>query len=624
MLKTIVRHLLLVLIAVMTATASRAAETDSKLTKKQAEKQAKIVAATAAAAQVVKAAQDTESDTDDTANAPVLRVALSGLSDAELLKNVEAFLAIYADRDKNIANPPYTRYLVDAGVEQIQQALQPFGYYRAKVEAKLEKGQNEWQVSYSIDKGQPVRVNKREVAIKGDGRKNSDFNELMQNYPLKKGDILNQEKYTDFKNKLVAISTTDGFFDANFTRKEIILSDDLLSADIFLTYDTGTRYQFGEVQIQQDFLDQDVFDRYKNFEDGELYASKSIADLQRDLYNSGYVKVIDVSTQPNHTDKNVPVQLKVTPKKNKKHTFAIGYGTDSGVRGKYNFDWRWVNRRGHKLKANAFVSKEEQETGVEYRIPGQHPASDYYKLFANVERTDSDDKESLLWNLGGAYHDQNGHLEREFGIKWQQEDFTLGNDSGNIGLLTPYINLTYRKRDDPLHIKDGLLVDGYVAAAHENLLSDVSLFQAIAKAKYIKTYNEVNRVTLSGGAGRTWTEDFHQLPSAYRFFTGGDKTIRGYSYDSIGDTDSSGTNVGGNKWYYGSAEYEYFFRDDMAVAAFVDAGDAYSAEVAKLKVGAGVGFHYYSPIGPIKIDVAHGFDEPGDTARLHLSIGPEF
>lgn len=575
------------------------------------------------ACSAVAAESPTQVAATSTAQHPVLAFELSGLAEETHKANALAFLDIDDDTGEPITNPSYADYLARVGVEQIQQSLQPFGYYSASVESSIKKSPQQWTVSYQVDKGRPVRIRQIEIALTGEGEKDTDFVELLQQYPLKTGDILLQEKYTDFKNRLQAQALANGYFDGAFTQAQIILSDDLLQADIQIQYATGKRYTFGKTTFKQDFLDEDVFQRYVNYEPGEVYTSKSIADLQRDLYNSGYVKVIDVSASHRSSDKTVPVELSITPKKNKKHTFAIGYGTDTGARARYDFDWRWVNRRGHQFKSDILASQKVLKTSAEYRIPAKHPATDYYKIFATVKKDSSGDVDSTLWNVGGAYQDKVGNLTREIGIKWQQEDFTLGNDGGNIGLLTPYAKLTYRRADDLINTSDGLLLEAQVVGGHTTMLSDVSFLQAVSRAKYIKRFGEVNKITLSGSVGRTWVDNFHQLPADYRFFTGGDKTIRGYAYQSIGDVDSSGANVGGNKMYYISGEYEYFINDNMALATFVDAGDVYSEDKADLKVGAGVGFHYYSPIGPIKVDIAHGFETPGDNVRLHFSIGPE-
>lgn len=553
---------------------------------------------------------------------PALTVSINGLNDETLLANAKAFLEIDKENGQVIKNRSYLQFLSEAGVEQIQQSLQPFGYYLATVDMQRDEGEKAWKVTYNVTLGKPVTVKHIDVTIAGEGKSQQEFKLLVADYPLKIGETLRQQRYTAFKDDLLALATTDGYFEGKFTQKQIILSDDLEKADIVVAYDTGKRYVFGKTTFTQDFLDDDVFQRFVTYQDGAAYSSKSIADVQRDLYNSNYVKMIDVTAEPVAKDKNVPVNFAITPKKNKKHTFAFGYGTDTGIRAKYDFDRRWVNRRGHQFKANVYAAQEKQSLGAEYRIPAARPATDYYKFFANAKRDVSGSKDSLLWNLGAAYHDQHGNWVREVGIKWQQEDFTLGNDSGNVGLLTPYASLTYRKVDNPLNISRGLLLSASVAGAHKSALSDVSFLQAVARAKVVRRFGKVNKVSLSGGVGRTWVSDFHQLPADYRFFTGGDKTIRGYRFESIGERDSSNTNIGGNKMYYMSAEYEYFFRKDMAAAVFVDAGDSYAENSAKLKIGAGVGFHYYSPIGPIKVDIAHGFDEPGDDIRLHLNIGP--
>lgn len=568
----------------------------------------------------VAADDDTAADVGTGAK---LSVAINGVEDEALLENIHAFLELDDLAKDPIKNPSYTRYMIDVGAEQIKQALHPFGYYLTQVEPTLDESPDTWSVKYDIQLGEPVIIKSIDVKIHGAGENDSDFQTLLNNYPLHVGEVLLQEKYTTFKNDVLALATTNGYFDASFKRTQILLSEDLKHADIHVVYDTGERYQFGKTTFKQDILDEDVFQRFVTYAEGEVYRSDGISDTQRDIYNAGYVKAIDVTADPDKKNKHVPVEFALTPQKNKRHRFAVGYGTDTGARAKYDFDWRWVNRRGHRFKSSIFLSQKLIESGLEYHIPAKKPATDHYKFFANFRQDKGGDKESTLWNVGAGYRDQKGHLTREIGIKWQQEDFTVGNDSGNVGLLTPYAKLTYRKVDDPLNVKRGLLLSTALTGASDSLLSDVSFVQATADAKYIRRLDDAHKLTLHGAVGRTYVSDFHQLPSAYRFFTGGDRTVRGYRFDKIGDVDSSGSVIGGDKLYRMGAEYEYFFKENMAAAVFVDAGDAYSADSASLKVGAGLGFHYYSPIGPIKVDVAHGFHEPGDDVRLHLSIGPE-
>ena len=96
---------------------------------------------------------------------PMLRIILSGLSNKDYLSNAEDFLEVFKERDKPIKNPLHIRYLIDTGVKQIQQALQPFGYYLAQVKAQVSESKNQWSVHYQIQLGKPVRVSKSNIII---------------------------------------------------------------------------------------------------------------------------------------------------------------------------------------------------------------------------------------------------------------------------------------------------------------------------------------------------------------------------------------------------------------------------------------------------------------------------
>jgi len=561
----------------------------------------------------------------DNSSLPTLAVTIEGIKDKAYLDNINVHLDIEKLVGQPIANPSYIRFLADKGRAQIQSALQPFGYYQASVDRHLNKTTNAWTLTYRVNLGEPVKVVRMVVRLVGAGQHDKALQNLLASCPLKVGDVLVQSKYRDCKDDLRVLAAQRGYFDADFSRAQIIIDDDYRNADIILIYQTGRRYDFGAITIKQDFLNADVFRRYIDTFDlqGKPYLSSMIADLQRDLYNSRMVKVIDVSASPDKARKTVPVEFAITPAKNKRHTFAIGYGTDTGARGRYDFAWHWVNRRGHQFDSKVFVAQKKQTITESYRIPGKHPATDYYRLFVDANHHASGDDHYTTWGLGAAYHDKKGKLQRELGVSWKKETFTIGDDRGTVGLLAPYLSLTYRRVDDVLHVGDGLRVSATLTGANDSVASDLTFLQAVASAKYIKRLDKAHKLTLKAAVGKTAIDDFHRLPASYRFFSGGDKTLRGYGFESIGDRDSNGHVIGGDSMYSGSVEYEYFFTDKMAVAAFIDVGNAYSDSAATAKIGAGFGFHYYSPIGPIKVDIAHGFDDPGDAIRLHLSIGPE-
>ena len=113
----------------------------------------------------------------------------------------------------------------------------------------------------------------------------------------------------------------------------------------------------------------------------------------------------------------------------------------------------------------------------------------------------------------------------------------------------------------------------------------------------------------------------NDLPPSIRFFAGGESSIRGYAFQGVGP-EHDGNVVGGTRLLTGSLEFDYQFRTNWAAAAFVDSGSAFDDE-PHFVTGVGVGLRWYSPVGPIRVDVAHPLDDPTTQWRLYITIGPE-
>ena len=123
--------------------------------------------------------------------------------------------------------------------------------------------------------------------------------------------------------------------------------------------------------------------------------------------------------------------------------------------------------------------------------------------------------------------------------------------------------------------------------------------------------------------GALWTDDFASMPPQLRFFAGGDRSLRGFGYQTLGPANALGNVAGGKYLAVGSFEYEKHLFGDFGVAAFVDAGNAFSAGNFDLAAGVGVGLRWRSPVGLVRVDLAQPVAGEGDGLRLHLTIGPE-
>ena len=116
---------------------------------------------------------------------------------------------------------------------------------------------------------------------------------------------------------------------------------------------------------------------------------------------------------------------------------------------------------------------------------------------------------------------------------------------------------------------------------------------------------------------------FDELPPSVRFFAGGDNSVRGYAYKSLGPESASDEVEGGKNLLVGSLELEHRFADKWALAAFVDSGNAFDDLRIDAKTGVGLGIRWHSPVGPIRLDLAHPLAHRADRFRVHFIMGPD-
>ena len=131
------------------------------------------------------------------------------------------------------------------------------------------------------------------------------------------------------------------------------------------------------------------------------------------------------------------------------------------------------------------------------------------------------------------------------------------------------------------------------------------------------------RLLFRAELGGVKTTSFSDLPPSQRFFSGGDQSVRGYAYQGLGPKNTEGDVVGGSYLAVASLEMDYLLYGNIGIAAFFDAGNAGNDFLPSMKKGLGMGLRYRSPVGMIRLDLAHPLDDPDNQYRLHISIGAD-
>jgi translocation and assembly module TamA len=150
----------------------------------------------------------------------------------------------------------------------------------------------------------------------------------------------------------------------------------------------------------------------------------------------------------------------------------------------------------------------------------------------------------------------------------------------------------------------------------------MSMVQISGRVKTILPIADQDRLIMRAEIGTTATSDFDQLPASYRYFAGGDQSVRGFDYKNLSPLNDEGDSIGGKHLAVASVEYEHRLYDSYALAVFVDGGNAFTNDF-KMAGSVGIGFRWFSPIGPLRVDLGVPVTEADHDFRIHLSLGPD-
>ena len=558
-----------------------------------------------------------------TAQIPVT-VAINGL-ESKLETNVRLFLSIEQQKNHALVTDGRLRRLHKKATQEISAALQPFGYYRPQIESSLTKSESgEWQATYTIEPGAALPITEFNFQISPEIGQDAEFQELLQSNTLKVGKPFNHLEYEEFKAELAKLAAERGYFDAKFSEHRVEIDLDNYAARIYLAYDGGPRYRFGDVIMQQDVLNDALMRRLIPFNKSEPYTLDKLIDFQQTLNDTDYFQTADVSAgKPKRDIAEVPIEVSLTPRKKHRYETGLGYGTDTGARARFRWLMPRVNKKGHRFNTDLEVSEIGYSAFANYRVPVFNPRTDQIVYSVGEERETFEDTDSTLRSLGVRLAHSRGEWRESLAINYQQEEFESGDDSGNSTLLIPGITWSRTWGSNFINAFDGIRFDLNIRGASESLLSDTDFGQLQGNLKFISSLNSRNRIIARGGFGTTSTSEFEELPSSVRFFSGGAQSVRGYKYQSLGPTDESGDVVGGRNLILGSIEFEHYFDDRWGAAVFFDAGNAIDNLEDELERGAGFGLRWKSPIGSIRIDLASAISREGKPWRLHINIGPD-
>ncbi len=563
--------------------------------------------------------------------APSLKYQITGIDNPEK-KNVISRLKI---EQKNVASPLTQTgidHLYKEAAENAKAALAPYGYFKAKVRVQLKHtGSDTWLLDINIIPGPLMKVNQFSLTIQGAGKNNPALLKVVKNFPIKQGDTLNTEDYDEGKSKLLNTAVENGFLDAKYTTSKIFVDVATNRSKIELVLNTGPQYYFGAVHFNQSFFDQGFLQRFVRFKPGDDYSSEKLLKLQQDLSSTQFFSSVSVVPEKESARHNyVPVNIDLTPSKAKRYNFGVGYGTDTGPRVTASADWRHLTNTGHHMKTSVQLAEEDSTLELRYVIPGENPLIDQYYFGASAQHQTPNDSKGNTQKLTYGFIDSFHGWRRTVSFSYQWDQYSIRKGPREYSnLFLPSVTLSKSDVDNPIFPRRAKQLSFTIRGSAEPLLSSTNFIQGIAGGKFIFSPTEKSRMIIRGNFGVTGINDIEKLPLSLQFFAGGTDSIRGYDYQELGP---------GRYLYVGSVEFQHQVKGNWYGAVFVDAGNAVNSfnnpenhTVGKkqaninlselVKVSAGIGVVYASPVGPLEVTLAKPITDSHKKVRLQFNIG---
>lgn len=553
------------------------------------------------------------------AQPPAPEIRIEG-GPAALRDNIRAHLGIAGERcDAPLRRLERLRPQVERNVRRAAQAL---GYYRLRQTVAFSREESCWALDITAEPGEPVTVSAVDVRIPGELR--ALFTDLLESPPVRAGDQLNHGAYERFKTGLMTIAIDNGHFDARFEESRIEVDAQANSARLLIDLDPGERYRFGAVSIGEiDALSPDFIERFIPFEAGAPYSAEQLARLRGNLNDSQYFRRVEVTPRVERgTDRQVPIAVSLTPRLRRSYTAGAGISTDAGPRLRLAYEDRYINRAGHRLDADMTLSTQQQQPGIGYTIPLRDPATESLRFSGGFQREDAETYTTRTYRVGVTYRRNvwNNWVQNIF-TNFQHERATLATGRDQTNTMVTGVNWARTRSDDPIYPRNGWRLFAEISGAHEAVLSDLSFLQLYGNAKYIRPLGS-SRLLLRAEAATTAVDEATDLPVSERFFTGGDQSVRGYEWNTLGARSVAGDVVGGRNLLVGSVEFDLPVYNNWHAAVFYDVGNSFDdANDIRLRDAAGVGIRWLSPIGAIRADIARALD--GSGFRFHLTMGPD-
>jgi translocation and assembly module TamA len=560
------------------------------------------------------------------------RTEIQGVEDRQLARDLRDASQLVQQQNRPPASEVALRRRAEADRERLDTVLRAAGYYDATIAFDIDLADERAVVRVNIDPG--PRYTLASVSfVAPDGKKPP----LIDRYAplafgLKLGEPALSRPVLDAEQRIVRTLAEHGFPLAKVTSRRAVVDRATKTMDVTYTVDAGPAAAFGPVTITGTHeVDADYIRRRIAWGDANAFDIRFIEQTRKELVASGLFSTIQIRPADSvGPDGRIPITIEVTERPPRSIAVGLNYDTSLGVSGRTYWEHRNVFGDAERLRVTGELGEKRQGVQGNFRRPDIAAVNQDFVSTALVERelfdaynrrralvsAGMEQRFDTMWIVGASLQAERTHIE--------QPDRTFDYTLFGLPLL-----LRHDNTDDPLDPTEG---SRQIFSTTPYYGPDLGFLTSRLQGTAYHAFDDAKNYVIAGYAtiGSTIGESLNSLPKDKRFYAGGGGSVRGYGFQKAGPLDSNGDPIGGRSLLELGVELRVKVTETIGIVPFVEGGNVYDTTLPdfgeRLFFGAGLGLRYFTPIGPIRLDVAFPLDKrPEDKAfQVYISIGQAF
>lgn len=520
----------------------------------------------------------------------------------------------------------------------LEKVLRSEAYYKGRISSSLREGAGgTFEVVYTVRMGPRTMIDSFDIVYEDKPEDMATLPATGAALGLKKGLAAKAQRIIDLTDDAMRYLENNGHPGTSLIKRDVIVDMAADLAHVTLHIKAGPRLVFGPMLVQNpDGRTKDDYVRsFATFKAGDAYSKAQSEETVSALRGAGLFDSVTMSSGDVTNGDELPQN--VTLKESKPRSIRLGtrWASDTGFGVTGSWEHRNLWGEGEDLLFGSIISQTEQSLSANFKKPRFRQDNQTLLAGFEIAREKSDAYDENRVKVSAALSRQETKkLALSAGLSFELTRTADERGNNHYQLFGLPLVARYDGSNDLFDPTSGmrasLAATPYLGRSNEKA-SAFGKLEGIASGYW--SFGERPDVTLAlrGRLGSILARETDEVPGSTRFYAGGGGSIRGYAYQSVGPLDSSNDPVGGRSVFETNAEIRYRATETIGVVAFVDAGDSYSASLpsfsSPLQVGAGLGLRYYTPIGPVRLDVGvpvNPRDGIDDAFQLYVSLGQSF